>query len=195
MWDKIAIGLLVVLVAVTALIATRPDTYAVERSAVVAAPPDVVFDYVNDFREWEAWSPFEKMDPRMRKTFSGPASGVGARYHWAGNSKAGEGRMEIAESERPERIAIAMEFLKPFESTAETRFTFEPVAQGTRVTWRISGENTTMGKAISLVASMDRMLGKEFEEGLAKLGTVAQAEARRRVPAPAPDTSAPARVP
>lgn len=180
MWTKIAIGVVIVLVIVGAIIATRPDSYSVERSAVVAAPPEVVFEYVNDFHRWAQWSPFEKLDPAMQKTFEGSPSGVGAGYHWKGNSKAGEGRMRIAESERASRIAIDMRFLEPFESTSVTTFTFEPVAEGTRVTWGMAGENTTMGKAISLVASMDKMIGKDFEEGLAKLGTVAETDAKRR---------------
>ena len=186
MWGKIGIAFLVVLVVFCAIVATRPDTYRVERSAVVGAPPEVVFAYVNDFRRWEQWSPFEKMDPLMRKTYEGPSSGVDARYHWKGNGRAGEGRMRIAESDPPRRIAIDLQFIEPFASTSRTTFTFEPVANGTRVTWGMAGENTTMGKAISLFASMDDMIGREFEEGLAKLGTVAEAEARQLSTSPAP---------
>ncbi len=179
MWAKIGMAFLVVLVVFCAIVATRPDSYRVERSAVVSAPPEIVFKYVNDFRQWEQWSPFEKMDPVMRKTYEGPSSGVDARYHWKGNGRAGEGRMRIAESDPARRIAIDLQFIEPFESTSRTTFTFEPVANGTRVTWGMAGENTTMGKAISLFASMDEMIGKEFDEGLAKLGTVAEAEAQR----------------
>src|SRR5688500_6155200 len=186
MWAKLGMAFLVVLVVFCAIVATRPDTYRVERSAVVAAPPEVVFQYVNDFRQWEQWSPFEKMDSLMRKTFEGPSSGVDARYHWKGNRRAGEGRMRIAESEPARRIAIDLQFIEPFESTSRTTFTFEPVANGTRVTWGMAGEHTTMGKAISLFASMDDMIGKEFDEGLAKLGTVAEAEAQRLSTSPAP---------
>ena len=179
MWTRIGMALLVVLVVLSAIVATRPDTFMVERSAVLAAPPEVVFQYVNDFRRWAEWSPFEDLDPTMRKTYEGSSSGVDARYHWEGHGRAGEGRMRIAESEPARRIAIDMQFIEPFESRSRTTFTFEPVANGTRVTWGMSGRNTTMGKAISLVASMDDMIGKEFEEGLAKLGTVSEAEARR----------------
>ena len=186
MWAKIGMALLVVLVVFWAIVATRPDTYCVERSAVIPAPPEVVFQYVNDFRRWEQWSPFEKMDPTMRKTYEGSSSGVDARYHWEGNRQAGEGRMRIAESEPARRIAIDLQFIEPFESTSRTTFTFEPVPTGTRVTWGMAGENTTMGKAISLFASMDDMIGKEFEKGLAQLGTVAEAEVRRLSTTPAP---------
>jgi uncharacterized protein YndB with AHSA1/START domain len=179
MWTKLGMALLVVLVVLGAVVATRPDNFTIERSAVLAAPPEVVFQYVNDFHRWEEWSPFEDMDPTMLKTYEGPSSGVDARYHWKGRGRAGEGRMRIAESEPARRIAIDMQFIEPFESTSRTTFTFEPVANGTRVTWGMAGRNTTMGKAISLVASMDDMVGREFEEGLAKLGTVAEAEVRR----------------
>ena len=179
MWLKVAVVVLVIFALFAAVVATRPDTYRVERSAIVAAPPEVVFKYVNDFHRWDQWSPFDKMDPEMRKTYEGAPAGVDARYHWDGNAKAGEGRMRIAESVPGRRIAIDMHFLKPFESEARTTFTFEPVAAGTRVTWAMSGENSMLGKAISLFASMDDMLGKEFDEGLAKLASVAEAEARR----------------
>ena len=194
MWAKIGIAFAVLLVVFCAIVATRPDTYEVQRSAVVSAPPEVVFQYVNDFRQWEQWSPFEKMDPTMRKKFEGSSSGVDARYHWEGNRQAGEGRMRIAESEPARRIAIDLQFIEPFESSSRTTFTFEPVANGTRVTWGMAGENTTMGKAISLFASMDQMVGKEFEEGLAKLGTVAEAEARRLSASPAPASEEVARA-
>ena len=179
MWTRIGMALLIVLVVLSAIVATRPDNYSIERSAILSAPAEVIFPYVNDFRRWEEWSPFEDLDPTMRKTYEGSPSGVDARYHWEGHGRAGEGRMRIAESEPARRIAIDMQFIEPFESRSRTTFTFEPVANGTRVTWGMSGRNTTMGKAISLVASMDDMIGREFEEGLAKLGTVAEAEARR----------------
>ena len=194
MWTKVGMGLLIMLVVLCAIVATRPDTYSVERSAIVSAPPDVVFGYVNDFRKWEQWSPFEDLDPTMRKTYEGSSSGVDARYHWEGRGRAGEGRMRIAESEPARRIAIDMQFIEPFESRSRTTFTFEPVTNGTRVTWGMTGRNTTMGKAISLVASMDQMIGKEFEEGLAKLGTVAEAEARRVSAGGVPDAESASRA-
>ena len=187
MWMKIGIGVLTACVLIAGgIVATRPDRYSVVRSAVVAAPPEVVFDHVNDFRRWEAWSPFEDLEPTMAKTYEGAASGVDARYHWKGIGKAGEGRMRIAESEPARRIVIDLQFIEPFESRARTTFRFEPVSNGTRVTWEMAGRNTTMGKVISLVASMDAMLGKEFEKGLARLAVVAEGDAQQRAQGEAP---------
>lgn len=183
MLRKIGIILGVLLLALVVGIATRPDTYRVERTATVAAPADVVFGYVNDFHQWNQWSPFEKLDPAMKRTFEGTPAGTGSVYSWAGNMQAGEGRMTIKESIPNQRIVLDLHFLKPLESTALTEFTFKPVAEGVSVTWAMSGVNTIPGKAISLVASMDKMVGKQFEEGLANLKTVAEAEAKRRAEA------------
>ena len=180
MLKKILIGVAVVLVALCIGIATRPDTYRVERTATVAAPADVVFPYVNDFHQWTQWSPFEKLDPNMKRTFGGTPSGTGSVYSWAGNGQAGEGTMTMKESAPNQHIALDLHFLKPFESTALTEFTFKPAPEGVAVTWAMSGENTILGKAISLFVSMDRMVGKDFEQGLANLKSVAEAEAKRR---------------
>ena len=189
MWMRIGVVLLIAFIVAGGVVATRPDNYSIERSAVVNAPPELVFEQVNDFHRWEAWSPFEKLDPEMRKTFEGSPSGVDARYHWVGNSRAGEGRMRIAESVPPRRIAIDMHFIEPFESRSRTTFTFEPVDNGTRVTWGMAGANTTAGKVMSLFGGMEGMLNRAFDEGLAKLGTVAEAEVKRSAQAAA-DTSA-----
>lgn len=179
---KIGIGFVVVLLALAVLVATRPDSYSVQRSRRIAAPPATVFALVNDFHQWDRWSPWEKLDPDMTKTHGGPPAGTGATYHWAGNSKAGEGHMRIAESVPAERVAIDMQFIKPFESNAATTFTFEPDEGGTRVTWAMGGENTMLGKAFSLVANMDRMIGKDFEEGLANLASIAERGAPKEPP-------------
>lgn len=189
MWIRIGVVLLIACIIAGGVVATRPDNYSIQRSAVVNAPPEVVFEQVNDFHRWERWSPFEKLDPEMRKTFEGSPSGVDARYHWKGNSRAGEGRMRIAESVPAKRIAIDMHFIEPFESRARTTFTFEPVEAGTRVTWGMSGANTTAGKVMSLFGGMEGMLGRAFDEGLAKLGSAAEADLTRRAQAPA-DTAA-----
>lgn len=180
MLKKIGIGLGVVLLALLVAIATRPDTFRVERTATIAAPADVVFGYVNDFHQWNQWSPFENLDPNMKKTFTGTPSGVGAVYSWAGNSKAGEGRMAIKESAPNQRVVIDLQFLKPIKTTNVAEFSFKPAAEGVRVTWAMYGDNNIIGKAFSLVASMDKMVGKDFEQGLAKLKTVAEAEAKHR---------------
>jgi uncharacterized protein YndB with AHSA1/START domain len=185
MAKKIGIGLVVLLLGLAVAIATRPDTFRVERSAVIDAPPEVVYGYVNDFHQWNRWSPFEKLDPAMTRTYGGTDAGVGAVYSWSGNSQAGQGSMSIKASTPGQRIALDLHFQKPMESHALTEFTFQPTPQGTKVTWAMSGPNTTLGKAISLVASMDKMVGKSFEEGLSSLKTVSEAEAARRAAAPA----------
>ena len=116
MWIAIAI-LVVLLVVLAVTVATRPDTFRVERSAIIAAPAEVPFGYVNDFHQWSLWSPWEKLDPSMMRTFSGAPSGVAAVYTWSGNSKAGEGSMTITESVQSQRIALDLNFLRPFKSS------------------------------------------------------------------------------
>ena len=173
---NIAIGVVLVLLALAVAIATRPKSFRVERSAVMAAPADVIFRYVNDFHLWSRWSPFEKLDPNLNRTFSGADAGVGARYDWSGNGQAGSGSMLITESVPARRIALDLHFLKPFEARNLTEFTFEPAPGGVKVTWAMSGNNTTAGKVIALVSSMDKMVGSMFAEGLANLKSVAEGE-------------------
>ena len=175
---NIAIGVVVVLLVLAVAIATRPKTFRVERSAVIAAPADAVFRYVNDFHLWNRWSPFEKLDPNLNRTFSGTDAGVGARYDWTGNAKAGAGSMVITESIPASRIALDLHFLKPFEANNLTEFTFDPAPGGVKMTWAMSGNSTTASKVMSLVTSMDKMVGPMFAEGLANLKSVAEAESR-----------------
>ena len=179
MWIAIAI-LVVLLVVLAVTVATRPDTFRVERSAIIAAPAEVPFGYVNDFHQWSLWSPWEKLDPSMMRTFSGAPSGVAAVYTWSGNSKAGEGSMTITESVQSQRIALDLNFLRPFKSSNVTVFNFAPVAGGTQLTWAMSGRNTTLTKLMSLVTSMDKLVGKDFEQGLTNLTALAETEAKRR---------------
>ena len=181
MFMTIGIVLGVVLLALAVAIMTRPPSFRVERSATIAAPAEVVYGYVNDFHEWTQWSPWEKLDPNLKRTFSGPPSGTGAVYRWVGNSKAGEGMMTIKESKPNQRIAIDLQFLKPFKARNLTEFTFRPEAGGVNLNWAMSGENTFMTKAMTLVASMDKMVGKDFEKGLANLKSVAESDAKQRV--------------
>ena len=173
---NIAIGVVVVLLALAVAIVTRPKTFRVERSAVMSAPADAIFRYVNDFHLWARWSPFEKLDPNLTRTFSGADAGVGARYDWSGNRQAGSGSMVITESVPGARIALDLHFMKPFEATNLTEFTFEPAPGGVKMTWAMSGNNTTAGKVIALVSSMDKMVGSSFAEGLANLKSVVEAE-------------------
>ncbi len=164
-----AVGVVILLV----VIATRPDTFTVTRSAVLAAPPAAIFAQVNNFRRWEAWSPWARLDPQSKATFDGPESGAGATFHWSGNAEVGEGTQRIVESQPDELVRIRIDFVKPFQGTSDVELTFEPEANGTRVTWTMTGKQKFVGKAMSLVMDCDKMIGPKFEEGLATLGAVA----------------------
>jgi len=148
------------------------STYSVTRSTVIPAPAKDVFPLVNDFREWPKWSPWEALDPDMQRTYSGAESGTGAKYAWSGNRKAGAGNMEITESREPEVIRIRLEFTKPFPGVNPTTFTFEPEGGGTRVTWSMAGEHKGIGKLFGLFMNLDKMVGRDYEKGLASLASV-----------------------
>jgi uncharacterized protein YndB with AHSA1/START domain len=179
MWINIGIVIVVAIVALGIAISSRPDAFSVQRSATIAGPPGAVFGYLNDFHRWPQWSPWEKLDPNMQRTHSGAPSGIGAKYAWSGNSKAGEGSMTIMESKPSERIVVDLNFIKPFKSSNVTEFVLKPVAQGTQVTWTMTGKHNTATKAFSLVADMDKLVGKDFEQGLANLKVAAEADASR----------------
>jgi carbon monoxide dehydrogenase subunit G len=175
---RILIGVGVIIVALVVVVATRPADFHVERSTTVAAPADRVFAQVNDFHSWPAWSPWEKLDPQMARTHSGAPAGVGAMYGWKSeNSKVGEGRMTIEKSERPSQVGVKLEFIKPFTATNTVTFTMAPEGTGTKVTWAMDGHQNFMGKAASLAMNMDKMVGGDFERGLASLKTVAESAA------------------
>jgi uncharacterized protein YndB with AHSA1/START domain len=150
------------------------DTYTVERSAVVDAPAEHVYAQLVDFHRWPAWSPWEDIDPAMQRSYAGAEQGVGAVYAWAGNRKAGEGRMEIAEAVEPHRIDIDLRFEKPFKARNDTRFVLTPEGGGTLVTWTMTGKKTFATKVMGLFTSMDSMVGKDFEKGLARLKAVVE---------------------
>lgn len=174
MWKKIAIGLVGAIAALAVTIQLRPDQYEVSRSVLVAATPAAAHELVNDFHKWDGWSPWAKLDPAMKVTYSGPTSGVGAAYYWVGNSDVGEGKMKIRESKPGERVGIDLEFLQPFPSTSDTVFTFTPEGTGTRVKWNMSGKSAFMTKAMDLFIGMDSMIGKDFEKGLSQLKQLAE---------------------
>ena len=172
---SILLGLIVVIGAFCVLVATRPNDMKVSQSATMKATPAAVFEQVNDFHKWEAWSPWAQLDPAMKSTYAGSTSGQGAVYSWVGNSDAGEGRMTITDSQPASRIAIKLEFVKPFASIADTLFEFAPAAAGTTVTWTMSGDNDFLSKAFSLfMGGMDKMIGPDFEKGLAQMKAVAE---------------------
>ncbi|CAH0257493.1 MULTISPECIES: SRPBCC family protein [unclassified Arthrobacter] len=154
------------------------STYEVTRSAVIPAPAEDIFPLVNSFHEWTKWSPWESVDPAMERNYSGSESGVGAKYAWSGNRKAGAGTMEIVDTAEPRNIKIRLEFTKPFKAVNPTTFTFAPSGSGTQVTWTMTGENKGIGKVFALFMNMDKMVGADFEKGLASLaGAVAQRKA------------------
>jgi hypothetical protein len=177
---KVLAVLLVLIAGVLAFVATRPGTFHVERKVSIAAPAETIAVLVSDFHRWGEWSPWDKLDPAQKKTYDG-GPGVGAKYTWVGNDKVGEGAMAITEA-TPERIALNLEFIKPFEAKNRTSFTFAPAAGAkpgkpvTEVTWALEGRNNFMSKAMQVFKSMDSMIGKDFESGLEALKTVAEAE-------------------
>ena len=150
------------------------DKYTVERSATMDAPPERVYAQVADFHNWTSWSPWENLDPQMQRSYSGPESGVGAVYAWSGNRKAGQGRMEIADTAEPSRVRIDLSFEKPWKSRNDTVFTIEPTQGGSRVTWTMTGEKTLMTKVLGIFSSMDKMVGPDFEKGLSQLKAVTE---------------------
>jgi uncharacterized protein YndB with AHSA1/START domain len=164
----------VLLVGLLVYAATRPGTFRVARRQTIQASPARIFDLVADFHAWSAWSPYEKLDSTMKKTFSGANSGKGAVYAWSGNSKAGEGRMEIVDAVSPSLIRIKLDFLKPFEGHHTAEFTLETKGSTTEITWAMSGPQPYMFKLMSVFVNMDNMIGKEFAAGLANLKAVAE---------------------
>jgi uncharacterized protein YndB with AHSA1/START domain len=164
------IGIVIAVLAVLVIYAsTKPDMFHVERTVSIKAAPDKLFPLINDFQQWPAWSPYEKLDPAMKKRFSGAAAGAGSVYEWEGNSKAGAGRVTITDTTPPNKLAIKLEMFKPFAGTNDVVFTLRPRGVATDVTWAMDGRNTLLSKVMSLFFSMDKMVGGQFEEGLNSL--------------------------
>jgi hypothetical protein len=198
MLKKILGVLAVVIIGLAAYVATRPDTYHVERSIEIGAPAAVIFPSVGDLRAFGEWSPWDKRDPAMKKTYSDTTSGVGASYAWEGNKQVGKGKMTIVESRPPEHVGDRLEFIEPFASVADIAMDLKPAGAGTRVTWSMDGKNNFVGKAFGLVMSMDKTVGGDFDTGLANLKGIAEsrqavlvkeAEAREAMHAPPPGTA------
>jgi hypothetical protein len=165
-------GVVVLVVLLVLIIALRPAEFTYVRSAKISVPPEKLFPHVNDLHQWQAWSPWAKLDPNSKSTFSGPDAGAGAAMAWAGNNKVGEGKMTIIESRPNDRIRIRLEFLKPMQATHMAEFTFKPDGNQTHLTWAMSGRNNFMGKAFGLFVNCDKMIGGQFEQGLASLNAV-----------------------
>jgi hypothetical protein len=172
-----ALGAIVAVVGVLAVVvAMQPAQFRVTRSVKVAAGAPAVFAEVNDLHRWEAWSPWAKIDPQMKLNYSGAAAGSGACYEWSGNSQVGAGRTTITESRPGELVRIKLEMFKPFKATNDVQFTFQPEGEQTVVTWSMDGTNNFLGKAVGLLMNMDKMVGGQFEQGLASLKSVVEAK-------------------
>jgi hypothetical protein len=169
----IVVAVIVVIAAILVLAATRPGTFRVERSAQISAPPDKILLLVNDFHQWGAWSPYEKLDPTMKRTYAGAGAGKGAVYEWEGNGKAGQGRMEIIDA-APTKTAIQLDFIKPFRAHNIAAFTARQQGDATRVTWSMEGPAPFMHKLVGLFLNMDKMIGADFETGLGNLKALAE---------------------
>jgi len=167
----IVAGLIAVILA---LAMTKPDTFQVRRTATYKALPDSIWPYLDDFHNWPAWSPWEKMDTAMTRTYSGAPSGVGAVYAWSGNKKVGTGQMKITAAEPAASLTIALDFQSPFEAHNTTVFALTPTGDSTTVSWTMTGPNTFVSKLMSVFVSMDKMVGPDFEAGLANLRTVVE---------------------
>jgi hypothetical protein len=169
----VLIALAVAVAAVLGLAATKPDSFSVQRSASMKAPPEKIAAVLSDFRAWEAWSPWEKVDPKMKRSFSGEPRGKGAKYAWAGNSEVGEGSMTITEAQAT-RVALDLDFVKPFEGHNKVVFTLAPKGEATEVTWNMTGPSPYITKVIQVFCDMDGMIGQQFESGLASLKAITE---------------------
>lgn len=174
MIESVVIAVAVLVVALLIYAATRPDTFRVERSLSIKAPAEKIFPLINDFREWEPWSPWEKIDPALKRSYSGAASGEGAVYEWSGNKNIGQGRMEIVESSPPSKIKLRIDFIKPFEAHNTIEFTLIPQGGSTLVTQAMYGPSPFISKVMGIFCSMDKMVGKKYEEGLANLKAISE---------------------
>jgi uncharacterized protein YndB with AHSA1/START domain len=164
----------VLLAAILGYAATRPGAFRVQRFKTIQAPPAKIFELIDDFHNWASWSPWEKLDPAMKKTFTGGVRGKGAVYAWAGNNKAGEGRMEITDTSPGSMITIKLDFLKPFEGHNTAEFTLEAQGEFTNVTWAMYGPVPYVMKVMTIFFSMDNLIGKDFEAGLNNMKAIAE---------------------
>jgi hypothetical protein len=171
---KILIVLAIIVVVLIVIVTLQPSDFRVTRNATISASAPVVFAQVNDFHKWEAWNPWGKIDPAMKHTYEGAPAGTGAVYTWIGNKEVGEGRMTIVESRPSDLIRIKMEFFKPFAGISTAEFTFKPESKQTAVTWSMSGDKNFMAKAIHLFMNMDKMIGGQFEKGLAEMKSIVE---------------------
>jgi len=170
----IVVVLIVAAAAVVAYASTRPDSFSVQRSATIKAPPEKIFSLIDDYRNWPQWSPYENRDPEMKRTYSGATTGKGAKYAWEGNKNVGSGEMEIIDTAPPRKVLIKLDFMKPFEAHNVAEFTLEPQGETTNVTWAMHGPVPLMAKVMHMVMDIDKMVGTDFAAGLANMKTAAE---------------------
>ncbi|CAN7630205.1 SRPBCC family protein [Aminobacter aminovorans] len=171
----IILGLLVLaILIILAIAATKPATFSIQRTTDIDAAPDTIFPLINDFHNWRDWSPWEALDPDLKRKMGGAESGRGAVYEWDGNKKVGNGRMEITEAVAPNKVVIKLDFLKPFEAHNVARFTMEPRGGKTRLNWEMTGPSPFMSKVMQVFMNFDTMVGKDFEKGLASIKAIAE---------------------
>lgn len=174
MLQIIGIVIGIAIVAVLLIAALKSDTFRVVRSAQISAPAEKVYPFIADFHKWTAWSPWENLDPALKRTYSGAESGTGAVYAWEGNNKVGAGRMEITDATSPARVALNLDFLRPFRASNTVVFTLEAAEGGTLVTWNMQGFLPYMAKVMHTLMNVDKMVGKDFEKGLAALKSASE---------------------
>lgn len=174
----IALIIIVAIIAVVLIVAAmRPDQFRIERSATIQAAPERIFPLINDLHRWQSWSPYEKKDPDMQRSFEGPSAGPGAAYGWNGNKNIGSGRMQISESIPSSHVRLQLEFFTPFKASNVADFVLEPQGAATRITWSMQGRANFMSKLMGLVFNIDKMVGKDFEDGLVNLRTLTEESA------------------
>jgi hypothetical protein len=171
---KIGLVVLAIIVVVLGMAAMKPDSFSVRRSVTIKAPPEKIAPFLNDFHQWTSWSPWEHLDPAMKRTFSGAPAGKGAVYEWEGNSDVGKGRMEILEAASPASTVVKLDFLKPVASSSTTEFILAPQGDATAVTWNMRGPMPFVSKVMTVFVNMDDMIGKDFDKGLAQLKAAAE---------------------
>ena len=174
MFKAIVLILLAIIAVIFGAALTKPDTFSLSRSIAIKAPPEKIYGLINDFHNWSAWSPWEKLDPNMQRTFTGAPAGKGAQYAWTGNKEVGSGRMEITDTTAPAKIVIKLDFIAPFEASNVTEFQLTPQGDTTTVNWTMSGPLPFVSKLMTVFVSMDSMVGKDFEKGLANLKAAAE---------------------
>jgi uncharacterized protein YndB with AHSA1/START domain len=174
MWKGVAVVIVVAIAALLLYAATQPDTFRIQRSTKIKAPPEKIFTYLNDFQKAAAWSPYEKKDPAMKRTFSGAASGKGSVYAFEGNKEVGAGRIEIVESLPSRKVSLQLDMREPFQARNTVEYTLEPRGEATEVTWAMYGAAPYLSKVICLFLDMDKMVGRDFEAGLADLKAITE---------------------